>query len=275
MKNLFLAFSLLIAFQLWSQKEGSATVFNAEITYNNGTTSKGKLDGFIVKKSLFGGKGDPFANLESDFNLRDTKFTFYPDGGEKLKLKSEEVSNVKLFKDDGDVWEFGRFKIMALDKKGNLKETKSELWLPYLRKDEISLLGFSAFDHTGKYVGTVTLFHREGDDYVIDPINLKVLDIFSMRKMMEKTEAGMVEVFKDCPETVKLVKGNFEKAQMERATSKEYRKKFMKDIKDLDKRTKKMSVGERMEAQGDFYSKLYMEGLQPYFDSYNENCAKN
>ena len=46
---------------------------------------------FIVKKSLFGGKGDPFANLESDFNLRDTKFTFYPDGGEKLKLKSEEV----------------------------------------------------------------------------------------------------------------------------------------------------------------------------------------
>ena len=265
----------ILTFQAIAQTKGSSTVFEAEITYNDGTTAKGLLDGFIVRKAIFGGKGDPFANMERRFNLKDKKFTFKDDSEVVSELKSEEVKHVKLFKDNGEVLEFGRFSIKHLDKKGNLVEADSELWLPYLIKGRMSILGFSLFNKTGQYMGTITLFNREGDNYVVDPYNIKVLDMFSMQKMMKKIKAGLMEVFKGCPETVKLVKSNFEKAQMEKAKNKDLRKKFMKELKYFEKSIKKLSSSEKKDAQADFYGKYVYEGYLEYFEHYDANCPDN
>ena len=265
---------LIFSFQSIAQEKGSSTTFEAEITYNDGTTAKGLLDGFVVRKAIFGGKGDPFANMERRFNLRDKHFTFKDASGTVTKLKSEQVKNVKLFKDNGEFLEFGRFTIKHLDKKGILKGSDTELWLPYLIKDRLSILGFSVFNKTGQYVGTITLFNRKGEDYVIDPYNIKALDIFSMQKMMRKVKAGLMEVFKGCPETVKLVESQFEKAQMDKARNKEFRKKFMKEVKEFEKSIRKLPASEKKDAQADFYGKYTYEGYLEYFEHYEVNCPE-
>lgn len=265
----------LISFQLMAQKKGSSTVFEAEITYNDGTTAKGLLDGFIVRKAIFGGKGDPFANMERRYNFKDKRFTFKNESGVVTELKSEDVKHVRLFKDNGETLEFGRFSIKHLDKKGRLVEAESELWLPYMIKGRMSILGFSVFNSTGQYVGTITLFNREGENFVIDPYNIKALDMFSMQKMMKKIKAGLLEVFKGCPETANLIESNFEKAQADKARNKEFRKKFMKELKDFEKSIKKLPSWEKKDAQADFYGKYVYEGYLEYFEHYDANCPEN
>jgi len=269
----FIIFFILSNF-IFAQEKGDSTVFDAEITYTNGSTVKGLLDGFIVKKAIFNSKGDPFANLERRFNFKDKYFTFIDEAGQKTKLKSEEVKHVKLFKDNGDVLEFGRFSIKHLNKKGQLKVSESELWLPYIYKDRISLLGFSVFDNSGRYFGTISFLNREGDDYAIDPMNIKLLDIFSMRKMIEKMEIGLKEVFKECPETVAFIDERFETAMKDKAQNKENRKQFMAKIKEFEKSLKKMSASEKKDARGEFYGILNFEGYKEYFDHFNSNCPE-
>lgn len=243
----------------------ASTEQNAEVTFNDGHVENGQVYGFIDRRFIYVDISNPFKTLERKLNLTDKVFVFRNESGEKRQIKADEVTHVRIKYADGYI-DYGRMKSKTVNIKGAIVDLKREVWLPFYVKDRINILGYNLVDEHGNYAGTFPYLNREGEDFVINPIDFNRINLFNFWKIDEKAEVAMLETFRDCPETVQFIKVYFEKGR------KEGLKPFKKEKKQRFKEIKALPKGERKQATHDFYEEYMYRPYVTALEHYNKAC---
>lgn len=201
MKNALLVTLFLFAATSWTQAitKGALINFNigdkydpAEITFTDGSTKKGFINGFIENNLVDLSAFSDFKNFEAQLNLSDRKFYFKTGADEKaVVLKQAEISKVTVIKNDGPKI-YHLMDIAAVNNGKEIVDLKRKAWLPLMKEDVVSIYGFNMFINN-RYVHTYTYISNDGKT-AIKPADKMV----GMDAAVASYKLMLRHVFKNC-----------------------------------------------------------------------------
>jgi hypothetical protein len=220
----------------------------AEITFVDEHTEKGYIYGFIDNKAIefdFNFLSE-FSSIETRLNLTDESFDFKKSLEEKpIKLKSKDIVEIRLTNYDGKLEYWKLMDLKTVNSKGEIIDLHKKAWLPILKMGKVNLFSINIISRN-KYAYTISYLNNSNDNFAINPINLSLLDVFSLGKINNKMIFALKDVFKDCPEFLKQLEGD-EKTVLERYFKNG--KEIKEDKKELKEKSENLSRDERKQLE--------------------------
>lgn len=256
-KNRILFFKLFICALAFAQKPNSDEIIitfgreyrEAEVTFKDNVVKKGYLFGFL--ENSFIEVGNPMSNLmkiEKKLNLLDNHFKFKNsiDDNDHIVLSQDDIKEVKI-KEFGKLIKYKLLSLKTVNVKGEIVDLDTKAWLPLYSSDRVNIFAYTILVNKN-YFWTPVYLNKEDEDFAISPIDINRINVFNIGKIDDKIIVALKEVFKDCPNYVKIINedpvkkltDNFQNSKEQ----KEIIKKFEQENKELPKKDKKKKLDE-------------------------------
>ena len=242
------------------------------VYFNDGHSEEGIVAGLVDRRYMFVDMKNPFKTIERNLDLMDNSFIFTNEQGEKRKIKSDEVKKVIKKYDEG-YSVYIRHNLKTVNTKGKIVDLDRQAWLPLMIDDpRIKIFGLSAYDvKSRQYVGTYVYLNREGEDFVINPLDFNRLNLFNMGSVNDKMRVALKETFRDCPATIDLI----DQTITNKSQKKDYKatqKKLLVGLKEI--RKSNLSRDEKKLKEIQLYEEMMVSIYSNLLDHYNENCPE-
>ncbi len=288
MKKFFFLFFFLITIVSFAQKPGDAMLqltfgteyVPAKLTFLDNHVEEGYVYGFIENRFFEVNMGfiSGFETIENKTNLDDKVFDFRAtSNGEVKKLQSKNLKSIVLLGNEDDVdIQYDYINLKTVNSAGEIVDLNKKIWLPLIKKDNISLYGYSYFltqpnGSGAQYICTPVYLKGANQDFAIPPIDYNRVNLFNLGKIDDKFKIAVKEIFKDCPELIA-------KMDLEKTFTKEDKRsavqKYKEEEKEYKAKAKELPRKERKSFRTKFYEN---KALEPYFimiDEYNKTCPK-
>jgi len=244
----------------------------ARIVFKDGHSETGFIKGFIDQPYITFNYETGFESLEKQLNLTDKSFDFKnTDEGISRKLTKDDVNQITVVHSKAKFSTYQLYSMKTANSKGKIVDSNRKIWLPLIKKGKVNILGFNIVNsNTGRYGETVVYLNRDGEDFVINPIDRNRINLFNLGKIDDKFVATLNEIFKDCPEFLSTINEN-PKAFTEQITKrvKENRKEAEKEFKEGSKNLK---GSDKKLLEIKIYEQFYISEYVRLIDEYLKFC---
>lgn len=268
---------------------GKKPYYEAELILETGEVKKGYVKDFLMPDFIeFKGMGfqefDFLGNkvVNEKFGADKITFKFKPDMDAAVeKIEGTDVSQITLI--DKETFQYRIYKkldVKKVNKKLSIVDGKDDLFLPLIKEGYLNSYGVVNVLVEGKkkYFQNIFLVMENPNlDFSINPIQFKMSDLFNITKLYEKCEVGMVELVKDCPEAVDIVREKmaiYKDKKKRKAAKKESIKELKVHQKQMKEKLKEVPRKERDDLEiklwKEYYLKQYMQGM----DELDDICGK-
>jgi hypothetical protein len=280
MKKLIIIFCIT-TFSAFAQKpNGNEILFTfgteykeAEVTFVDGHKENGFVYGFISNRWIeFGNPLETgFETLENRLNLMDKSFSFKnTSDGDSRKLTQNDISEVEIKRKDGKINHYKLMDLKTVNIKGEIIDLKKKAWLPFYKKDVINVFAYDLYSENG-YMTTVVYLNNPKDNFAINPIDFNRLNIFNLGKIDDKILFALNEVFKDCPEYAKKLKGNPKEILANYFNNDTAA--IRKEVKEFNKKNKDLSKADKKEYEIELYEKFWTDPYLKFINEYHQACS--